>query len=471
MRDELDDLELEEDEPISVSPLVSHVSVTGLHGRANYNLDLQTSGQEDRLTLLYGDNGSGKTTILRVLWDLLSPAPDKKHRSRVAAVAFSDFTIHMTDGVSLHAKRKLPVAGPYDLETRRRGRLLSKSRWPERLQYEEFFESHSIVDLNKYSSSNDPDIIKASKEVLAKKKYLQLIENLGSPPLYLADDRSTSSDRVERVAASGDIRRVREARLEADGGALSRNALASELQTALAQVNSKLRRITLGGSVSGSEGTNSVYREVVERLSNSSRLDTDATATRLEIIGRVVQLGARSQGYESIGLVPPFRPASFVRQIATVPESNLAVLRAILDPYFESLSARMDAMEKPRALIQTLVDEANEYLTDKQLVYRGRVLRIELLDGQPLKASQLSSGECQLLLLLFNAVVATGDARLFLIDEPELSLNVKWQRRIVDSLLSLTEGSGLQFMLATHSIELLSAHRKRVVVLRPELIG
>ena len=52
-----------------------------------------------------------------------------------------------------------------------------------------------------------------------------------------------------------------------------------------------------------------------------------------------------------------------------------------------------------------------------------------------------------------------------MIDEPEISLNVKWQRELIQSLLEITEGANVQFIFASHSIELISQHLNRVVKL------
>ena len=55
-----------------------------------------------------------------------------------------------------------------------------------------------------------------------------------------------------------------------------------------------------------------------------------------------------------------------------------------------------------------------------------------------------------------------SSATIFLIDEPEISLNVKWQRVLVDTLLGLVRGTNVEFILATHSLELLASQREHV---------
>jgi predicted ATP-dependent endonuclease of OLD family len=71
-----------------------------------------------------------------------------------------------------------------------------------------------------------------------------------------------------------------------------------------------------------------------------------------------------------------------------------------------------------------------------------------------------------LFLLLCNTLLARKHASLFLIDEPELSLNIKWQRKLVQAILDNTEGTSVQFLMATHSMELISQHNDNVVTLK-----
>jgi energy-coupling factor transporter ATP-binding protein EcfA2 len=112
------------------------------------------------------------------------------------------------------------------------------------------------------------------------------------------------------------------------------------------------------------------------------------------------------------------------------------------------------------------VESINSFYTDKSVTFDlRRGLRIRTALGKALKPAMLSSGERQLLLLFCNMVVAKQRPNIFIIDEPELSLNVKWQRQLVRSLLAVSRDSQMQFILATHSIELLTRHKEYVVEL------
>ena len=65
---------------------------------------------------------------------------------------------------------------------------------------------------------------------------------------------------------------------------------------------------------------------------------------------------------------------------------------------------------------------------------------------------------------MFCHVLTTRDnPSIFIIDEPELSLNIVWQRMLVASILEVARGAKLQLILASHSMEILAKHRDRVV--------
>ncbi|MGH3217160.1 MAG: AAA family ATPase [Streptosporangiaceae bacterium] len=146
---------------------------------------------------------------------------------------------------------------------------------------------------------------------------------------------------------------------------------------------------------------------------------------------------------------------------------DIPLANDILLPYLNSLSARCDALEEAEQLVTSLLSATNDFLIDKHLEFSARKdgVRIVTDDGQDLDPIQLSSGERQLVMLVCTAILAGRDTRLLLIDEPELSLGVAWQRRVLESLLSLTKGSSLQFVVATHSIEIISSQLDYLVPL------
>jgi predicted ATPase len=149
---------------------------------------------------------------------------------------------------------------------------------------------------------------------------------------------------------------------------------------------------------------------------------------------------------------------------------NVETLRLVLDPFLESVEARLKAQAGLQRKIEMFLHTINAFFMHKSATFRVSVgLKVRETDssGGDIDLTSLSSGEKQLLMILSNVLLATATDAIFLIDEPELSLNVKWQRRLLDTLLKLTIDNNVQFVVATHSIEMLARHRQTVVHLTP----
>jgi len=73
----------------------------------------------------------------------------------------------------------------------------------------------------------------------------------------------------------------------------------------------------------------------------------------------------------------------------------------------------------------------------------------------------LSSGEKQLVVLLTEALLQRGQPYVFLADEPELSLHIEWQEKIIASLRALNPKA--QVVVATHSPEIAAGWKSRLI--------
>jgi predicted ATPase len=78
----------------------------------------------------------------------------------------------------------------------------------------------------------------------------------------------------------------------------------------------------------------------------------------------------------------------------------------------------------------------------------------------------LSSGEQQILILFSYLAFNSSDGKLFIIDEPELSLHIKWQEDFLYALEKITPKE-TQIILATHSPILVGKKKESAVLLLP----
>ncbi|MGF6356238.1 putative ATPase [Paenibacillus sp. 4624] len=109
-------------------------------------------------------------------------------------------------------------------------------------------------------------------------------------------------------------------------------------------------------------------------------------------------------------------------------------------------------LEKGRGVLNSvtqLVDEFNTYLNDnKKLIIDEKGPRISTPNGFH-SIDKLSSGERHLLSFLTLFIIDGSDRNVLMIDEPEISLNLKWQSKLLNLLTRCVPDA--QIIVATHS--------------------
>lgn len=111
--------------------------------------------------------------------------------------------------------------------------------------------------------------------------------------------------------------------------------------------------------------------------------------------------------------------------------------------------ARQEAMQVSRAktdfhdTIDTLFSETMKTIdrTSNELVF--------LQYGERLSPYRLSSGEKQMLIILLTVLLQNNQPYVLLMDEPEASLHVEWQQRLVGIIRKMNPKA--QIILTTHS--------------------
>lgn len=86
--------------------------------------------------------------------------------------------------------------------------------------------------------------------------------------------------------------------------------------------------------------------------------------------------------------------------------------------------------------------------TGKKIVRTENEIRFSQI-GETLVPYQLSSGEKQMLVILLTVLVENNLPYVLFMDEPEVSLHIEWQQRLIDTILDLNPN--VQIILTTHS--------------------
>lgn len=126
-------------------------------------------------------------------------------------------------------------------------------------------------------------------------------------------------------------------------------------------------------------------------------------------------------------------------------------------------------LEKEEAVLQsigTLTNVFNEYIgPDKYMEITENSILVKFRHStETHRIDSLSSGEKHLLVLLTIFIIEGRERKLLMIDEPEISLNIKWQRRLMPLLSELAPNA--QIIVASHSPSIAKSNSKFLVELR-----
>jgi predicted ATPase len=135
--------------------------------------------------------------------------------------------------------------------------------------------------------------------------------------------------------------------------------------------------------------------------------------------------------------------ASFTKRYEADPR-----LGGVVDD-IDAIERQIERAEEPRRKLQELV---RSFLSEgKKIAFNDRDISVQVGEEE-IPLASLSSGEKQLLRILVGMINA--EESTVLIDEPELSMHIDWQRELISGLRTIN--SEAQLIVATHSPEIMA---------------
>lgn len=426
----------------------------GIHGYLNVSPEFNQD-----LTFLTGINGSGKTSVVRGISALLSPSllilANTIHERMELHIQ------HQNDDITIWSSRD---AEHLDLGT---------SETEEHLTI-------NIVPATEYRHADYKRGISEYYEELetryADHEVMRLIRSLPTPMILGIDRRSR--ELIDTVRVSSRALHMRRRRENVFRTSLSasldeaiylaerryRTAEAQRLETA-----ESLRERIILNALKYEEFQGGFSKESLPKRWESQRL-TKRKATAAKTL---TDLGLPEE-YVREQLDPFFNKLSEL--FAKIPEDldiddfdpdiEPELLDALMEwtvnrPQLERIVRILDAVDEHvkkiqeiRSPIQDYQDAINSFLNDsgKHLQFNeSGDLCVMMSNGRLEQLTSLSSGESQLVVILTHLAFnpAATSANVFIVDEPELSLHVKWQEAFVPAIRKANPD--LQVILATHS--------------------
>lgn len=452
---------------------ISAIRVKKLFGL--YSYELPKGGSLSDAAILYGDNGVGKSTLLRLVYHLLSAADGRGHRNALFQIDFEELVVDLASGARLVARKHEED----DLQVLKQSILLNDkplAQWDfiPSSRNARYFEDEDIMiyfdkdGKRRFGRRSLSDKKRAARVPQGKDAFLAELEKHVPTTFILNAERRLDSDAVPDPSDEMELRKFMHYETPKKINELVMRSREIALSQALGAASKWIGAKAIIGTNQGSTNVHTVYVDVLRHVMSpaGTTFSQSEAAAVANLESKLKHIEDKMEEHAQYELATQLSTAEFRNALRSETETQGNLAAGLLKPYIESLEKRLEAVEPIYQVIDTFVTTVNGFLRDKELRYKlSEGFGIWNRLGNQLSPAQLSSGEQQLLLLFCYVLTARDDPSVFMIDEPEISLNIKWQRALVKSLLLITSGSDIQFVFASHSMELLSQHQDRVVQL------
>jgi len=452
-----------------------------IKGFKDQDTEKQFDFSTEPISVIYGQNGSGKTTMLKILYAVLSKNDKMLLHENVVEIDVD----YQRDGE--HKSLKI------------RRDEKNNINWGDNL---DLFNTSSILfGIHRGVIQEKVDPIQ-----IDRKRLIMLLEELNNtfehPKYriryetdeirYLIHKLSPKSGHldikeilhlIERIKEKSDIRRYPELyeRINLIGKEIEYFAFSKTYQN---EKSSFLKKLESQANISVDlVQINDIQNAIVNQFNKGQNIVSEKIKNAFfETIEKAVEIDETQDDF----LLPPDfekrikENKNFILQAITKENSTLKErIKTYLETGDSSLTEKskiframllkiIESAEKPNPTLEAitkLIQIFNEHLYgNKQLVVDHEKAFISLGNGKFHELTELSSGERNLLSILTLFLIIGNDRNFLMIDEPEISLNIKWQKDFLPLLSRIN--SKAQIIVASHSPSIANSNSNYLVELK-----
>lgn len=436
---------------------ITKIEIKKLFGLYTHTIELKL---EDRVTIIHGPNGVGKTVLLRLMKYLFSG-----RYFELLRVPFESLLVVFSDGAQLTVTQpksktlNFVLASPesdqkkFSLDENTLLKLadirkelpwltkLDKETWLDR-RTEEMLSVSEVLDRygDLVQEREGPIKLDELKEVL-KRISVYLVE---AQRLLKIPQPSFISDRPHY--------RIIEKSFEHTVKAYA-DELKEKISNTLNEYASKSQSLdqTFPQRLLESEEPSFNIEELKQRM---QKLENKRSRLReLDLLGQ-----------DEVSSYPPPFNLNALDQLKDTQKATMAL-------YIEDSEKKLEVFDDLEKRLALLMNNINSKFLHKAIAIdrrKGLVARHERND-QVLELDALSSGEQHELVLMYDLLFKVKPNTLVMIDEPELSLHVTWQDKFLSDLLEIVKVTQFDVLLATHSPYIIGDRDDLMVSLSSEI--
>ncbi|MCP4349255.1 MAG: AAA family ATPase [Desulfobacterales bacterium] len=407
--------------------MLKKIEIKGLFNKFKYEIELKEEG----ITILTGPNGYGKTTILKIIYALATRNP-----------AFF-FQLPFTEIAVTQEKTEIRLS--------KTGHDTLEIQWGNEKPIIVNKQDEEIIRLigsPPYSQVGENRWINARTGTFytTDKLISQLIEN--NPEFIAKHFEKLMPDFV-------DVYLIREQRLirkpvvrKRRWGFFDEDIQESfTIEEYAIELSENIKDILANSSKIGQELDSSFPRRLFDETASVTEQDFNTRYNAIREKQKLLSLYGLSATKED--------------SHTSFKEENAKTLLVYLNDTKKKLAVFDDILHK--------LEIFSSVLNERQFVSKHLEISPEFgfrfitEDGKELSLTDLSSGEQQEVVLMYELLFRVGPDTLVLIDEPEISLHVAWQKEVLNDLLKICELQKITVITATHSPQIIGTHWDLVV--------
>lgn len=435
------------------------ITINKLFGLFDYNIDL--NNVED-LTILTGPNGYGKTTILNIIYNLFNQRFFYFQKLNFELISFSfaegqqiDVTkkkgkekteqtiqiinnqrriIHQTVEtidiqIDLYSGNDNVETFVYDYEAENKlGQELGRFFPIRQLEPDLWIDERTDkqITLNEFLNENIHQLPERIITLIKRQgsKYTQISQVLGETNVYLIKEQ-----RLLRQVIVEDRRR-------------SLNSNKSFINT-IEEYSNELRNLIEQKQLEAYQITQQLDSSFPKRL-----IECKEFLSEEDFKNRFEQLTKKQDQLQMFGI------ATTKQDVTEYTNETKSVLTVYLEDSEKKVRVYDDLLDKIELFVDIL--NAKDFAFKSIKINGAQGFFFQLDNGQKLNLTDLSSGEQQEVVLLYELLFKTNPNTLILIDEPEISLHVLWQKAFIQDLQKIAQVKQISFFVATHSPQIIN---------------
>jgi len=422
---------------------IKQISVSGLFGIFDHVIPLN---MDDRITVIHGPNGFGKTAMLRILNGFFN-----SQYSELRTIPFSKFCVDFDDGSNFE------IIKNYD-DSERIDNKIGFNFYQPNLDINTFYPK-IIPDMKDVQINMLDDFIPGlermglrnwvytpTEEMFSLEEVLERFNNF----LPLDFKSQEEPEWLGKLKDKIHIRLIESQRL-----LNLRPNPRSKVDYKVSAYSDELAKLMQDkfkeyGTISQSLDRSFPIRVVKQQLSS------DITDEQLR--NQLNELEETRSRLIEVGLLEQDEDSEFKIQLQDIDEST----KNTLSVYIEDVEKKLNVFNEIATKINLLKKIINNKFSYKEINFskeKGFIFTTlydsSLSDSKILSPTDLSSGEQHELVLLYELLFKVKPNSLVLIDEPELSLHVGWQVQFLKDLQEITKLADLDILIATHSPDII----------------